>query len=1022
MSRTFKGFIKTFGPIVLGILIVSGWFLNSRNQNYVELVSERQGTTVALGARIITRTLSTHASDAQFLARLVARRIDADNEQNANMRSIEDAFTDFARSRNFYFILRYIDETGAEQVRVDRSFAGPVISPPSALQNKGSRYYVQETLKAGKNDVYISQFDLNVEHGRIEVPYRPTLRFGCPVIDSFGRKRGVIVLNLDGASLLNQIRLQAETGDGITMLTNGDGYWMLGTNPEEEWGHIINSAKSASMPNRFPEAWNIISRVDKAQVETQSGLFSFDTVGLIPGAVMTEVPPSAEDAKKRWKILTWVPSDRLHVPWMMLYLIMIGITLIFLAFGCWHLTEYRIRQNDVEVILRENEERTLAISQSSQDAIVMINSTDLITHWNPAAEELFGYKRDEVMGQKLHDLIVPQDIRDKAKDGMQHFAKSGEGMAIDKVHEFDALHKGGMLIPVELAVSSFQFKGEWYAVGSMRDMTRRKEVDVQLRESEATSRALMNAPTDSAVLIEPNGTIVAINKIAAQRLNGSIEELIGKNLYKVFPSEVANTRRDFIKRVISTGQSHRFEDSRAERRYLTNLYPVKNDDGTVEKIAIFARDVTEQKQAESALINSEQRFRDVSVAVGEFIWETDAKGVFRYMTEDVQLVLGYTAEEILGTSPFDYLPEEDEDDFARWQEDIYRHQTPFTNIELRNVTKDGRVIWLQINGVPYYNEHDVFMGFRGAAMNISDRKATEEAIKASERKLRALAESAYDAIIMVDTNGYVSFWNDAAENLFGYLEGEALGRPVHDLIATEDDKEKAERGLFQFALTGAGQVVGAVQEAMARRKNGTLVSVERSISGFRLGDSWYAVATIRDITERKATEAKLLELATTDGLTGLNNRRRFMELSEREFTRSVRYDRPLAMFMLDIDHFKDVNDSYGHDVGDDVLRSLSEIAVIALRGADILGRLGGEEFGVLLPETDAEAAMEVAERLRMSIENTAISTNDQALTITVSIGVSVLNSDTPSIEDLMKRADVALYDAKQSGRNRVIKG
>lgn len=443
----------------------------------------------------------------------------------------------------------------------------------------------------------------------------------------------------------------------------------------------------------------------------------------------------------------------------------------------------------------------------------------------------------------------------------------------------------------------------------------------------------------------------------------------------------------------------------------------------MEKIAIFARDVTEQHQAKIALINSEQRFRDVSAAVGEFIWETDKEGKFQYITEDVNHVLGYTTSEILGSLPHEFLPEEDKEDYLVWHEDLHRRREPFSNIELRNVTKDGRIIWLQLSGVPYFDEEGTFMGFRGAAMNISDRKATEEAIKASERKIRALAESAYDAIVMVDTNGFVSFWNDAAEQLFGYQENEALGRKIHDLIAVENDKTQAEKGMYQFAMTGKGPVIGAIHETTARRKDGTMIPVERSISGFRLGDAWYAVATIRDITERKATEAKLRELATTDSLTGLNNRRRFMELAEREFTRSMRYQRPLALYMLDIDHFKIVNDTHGHDVGDQVLRSLAETAVIALRGADILGRLGGEEFGVLLPETDEQAAIEVAERLRMSIEHTSIPINNgEELKITVSLGVAVLGKNINSIAEMLKRADVALYEAKQSGRNRVIKG
>jgi diguanylate cyclase (GGDEF)-like protein len=128
------------------------------------------------------------------------------------------------------------------------------------------------------------------------------------------------------------------------------------------------------------------------------------------------------------------------------------------------------------------------------------------------------------------------------------------------------------------------------------------------------------------------------------------------------------------------------------------------------------------------------------------------------------------------------------------------------------------------------------------------------------------------------------------------------------------------------------------------------------------------------------------------------------------------------MLMMDIDHFKRVNDTHGHDVGDEVLRELATTSLKALREADILGRLGGEEFAVLLPETEAAAAMDVAERLRRAVENSPIETNGGALAITVSIGAACMDTTTGSVEELLKRADVALYEAKQTGRNKVVAG
>jgi diguanylate cyclase (GGDEF)-like protein/PAS domain S-box-containing protein len=177
----------------------------------------------------------------------------------------------------------------------------------------------------------------------------------------------------------------------------------------------------------------------------------------------------------------------------------------------------------------------------------------------------------------------------------------------------------------------------------------------------------------------------------------------------------------------------------------------------------------------------------------------------------------------------------------------------------------------------------------------------------------------------------------------------------------------------------------------------------------------------RDITERKLAAEKLRELAIMDSLTGLFNRRHFIELSEREFNRSSRYGKDLSMMMMDIDHFKAVNDTHGHHVGDEVLSALAEIFRSGLRSTDVVGRLGGEEFGVLLPETGLPEALPLAERVRRTVADKPIPTSAGNLAVTISIGVATVTTEAYRLESLMQRADEALYKAKDNGRNRVEK-
>lgn len=172
-----------------------------------------------------------------------------------------------------------------------------------------------------------------------------------------------------------------------------------------------------------------------------------------------------------------------------------------------------------------------------------------------------------------------------------------------------------------------------------------------------------------------------------------------------------------------------------------------------------------------------------------------------------------------------------------------------------------------------------------------------------------------------------------------------------------------------------------------------------------------------EIAQRNMLEEKLLHQAHTDELTGIHNRRHFLQLGRDEISRSLRYDRPLSLLLIDLDHFKMINDNFGHDIGDEVLCRFSRLCRETLREPDILGRLGGEEFAIIIPEESLQGAILTAERLRGAVENEFSNTPYR---LTVSIGVTAMSESDTSISDLLKRADEMMYEAKHRGRNRVI--
>ena len=172
--------------------------------------------------------------------------------------------------------------------------------------------------------------------------------------------------------------------------------------------------------------------------------------------------------------------------------------------------------------------------------------------------------------------------------------------------------------------------------------------------------------------------------------------------------------------------------------------------------------------------------------------------------------------------------------------------------------------------------------------------------------------------------------------------------------------------------------------------------------------------------ERRSLEVELRKLATTDPLTGVANRRHFLALATAEIERINRYHRPMSIMIMDLDHFKKINDTYGHAMGDEALKSAVAAINRVLRQSDVLGRIGGEEFAVLLPETERKSAIGVADRIREGIEKSETSLDDATIKFTVSIGVAESATKGQSLDDLMAHADFAMYEAKNQGRNRVV--
>jgi diguanylate cyclase (GGDEF)-like protein/PAS domain S-box-containing protein len=312
------------------------------------------------------------------------------------------------------------------------------------------------------------------------------------------------------------------------------------------------------------------------------------------------------------------------------------------------------------------------------------------------------------------------------------------------------------------------------------------------------------------------------------------------------------------------------------------------------------------------------------------------------------------------------------------------------------------------------------------------RAATEKARRESEVKMlsRALM-SIGDAVYVTDSQDRITFVNRSFCQTYGYAEADIVGK---DCDVLWDDRPMLDRA----ELSMLGEWTAEVVQRTASGET-IVVSLSRSIVRDEAGQALAVVRTARDMTDRYRAEAALKlayvelensraalqELAARDDLTGLYNRREVNRLLVNEVARCRRHGHSLAFLLVDLDHFKQVNDNYGHAIGDEVLRNAAELLQDTVRSEDQAGRYGGEEFVLLLPETSPEGALHTAERLRQTMaETTILATRADGstvgLNVSASIGLAIFPNDASNEEELIEAADRALYHAKRSGRNQTM--
>lgn len=434
------------------------------------------------------------------------------------------------------------------------------------------------------------------------------------------------------------------------------------------------------------------------------------------------------------------------------------------------------------------------------------------------------------------------------------------------------------------------------------------------------------------------------------------------------------------------------------------LVAIATSDEIGDLASTFNSLMAQLRAKEHELKKNTELFQFLSDFSTDWIFWRTPDGTMLYISPAAAHITGYDIDELLSVN-MDCSGFIHSDDQALWKE----HNASANQggegkpIEFRIITKQKEVKWISHICRPIRTESGEIIGVRGCNTDITERKRAETALRESEEKFRLITLSANDAIVMVDTNGAVTFWNPAAEAMFGYAMAEILGKDIHGCLAPPRYAASIEWAMGKWREVGIGDFFGKSIELAALKRDGTEFMVELSLSSVELSERFYAIGVLRDITERKQTEEQLRYMSTHDSLTGLYNRAYFEEELER-LCRSRRF--PVSVVMADVDNLKAVNDTLGHNAGDAMIRLAAETLVQAFRGDDLVARIGGDEFAVILPESDETTVQGILGRIKDVLEQ--VNRLDEQFSLGISIGVVTCQS-VEELQESMKMADRLMY-------------
>lgn len=625
----------------------------------------------------------------------------------------------------------------------------------------------------------------------------------------------------------------------------------------------------------------------------------------------------------------------------------------------------------------------------------------IFVDFNSMAQKTENITKDKIIGKKLTEVFP----------GVKEFGL------------FDVLlrvHENGTAEEVELALYEDERTKSWRenkvskllngnVIAFYNDLSVYKKKEEKLK-----SLGYIVDNSNSEVYIFDINTFLFtyLNKKAQANIGYTLQELQAMTPVDIKPQHNMQSFKALMKSMLDGSANSLVFETIHQRKdgttYIAEIrievMPVDNKD----QFVVFAHDISQRKKSQLQLEESEEQFRVMAEnsIMGIFIYQ-DTMVYFNQALKDIS---GYSAEELYTMKPWDYVEDAHKDRLKKISAKSLGGESflqEYSDIEIRTKSGKKKIVRISTQTIKHKGE---YAGL-GTIVDITDIIQTKQQLK-----LLAQAVEQMDEMVRItDKNGIITYVNEALVAHTGYKRVELINKKISMFKSGEQDSD-FYKNLWNTILSG-----NTFRDVFVnRKKDKNFFYEEETITPIMDENNQvqHFVATSHDITERFQMEKELNRLATMDALTSIYNRYKISEELEIEIARVNRYEGVFSLLMLDIDYFKNINDTYGHDVGDSVLIELCGVVSKLIRESDRFGRWGGEEFMLISPHIQKDAVISLANKIKEAIATHIFKDLKQ---VTISIGVTHFHKGETK-EDILKRVDDLLYEAKDAGRNTVVYG